>query len=315
MLLHPRHLIEAPGLVATTLGVILLGKPLAALGIVLLLRYPLRVALAVAVALAQIGEFSFILAILGKELGLLTDTAMHTVVATAIISITLNPLLYRLIDPVASWIAHRPRLGRLLTAHSQLPHEAALIPDRTSATSSGHRAVVVGYGPVGQTVTRLLQENDIEPTIIELNRDTVRGLRESGVSAVYGDASHREILQGAGMGSAGSLILSAAGMQASTEVIRLARELNPAIRILARAAYVRESPALHQAGAEYVFSGEGEVALAMTEAILRALGATPEQIDRERARVHRDLLGGSTVAARQDAPHGPLQACQGREHL
>jgi CPA2 family monovalent cation:H+ antiporter-2 len=157
---------------------------------------------------------------------------------------------------------------------------------------------------VGQTVTRLLRENDIEPTIIELNRDTVRCLREVGVSAVYGDASHREILQGAGMSSAGSLILSAAGLQAGPEVIRLARELNPAIHILARTAYVRESPALRQAGAEYVFSGEGEVALAMTEAILRSLGATPEQIDRERARVHRDLIGGGPIAARQDIPLG-----------
>ena len=109
------------------------------------------------------------------------------------------------------------------------------------------------------------------------------------MAAVYGDARHREILQGAGVGSAGSLILSATGLHASAEVIRLARELNPAIRILARAAYVRESPALHQAGAEYVFSGEGEVALAMTAAILRSLGATPEQIDRERERVHRDF--------------------------
>jgi CPA2 family monovalent cation:H+ antiporter-2 len=163
---------------------------------------------------------------------------------------------------------------------------------------------VVGYGPVGQTVARLLQENHIAPTIIELNRSTVRSLHEAGVSAVYGDASHREILQGAGIGSAGSLILSAAGLQASPEVIRLAREMNPAIRILARAAYVRESPALHQAGAEYVFSGEGEVALAMTEAILRSLGATPEQIDRERERVHRDLVSGSTIAVRQDAPQG-----------
>jgi CPA2 family monovalent cation:H+ antiporter-2 len=317
MLLHPRHLLEAPGLVATTLGVIVLGKPLAALGIVLLLRYPLRVALAVAVALAQIGEFSFILAILGKELGLLTDTAVHTVVATAIISITLNPLLYRLIDPVVAWVMHRPRLGNWLTTrtHTLFPPEAALMPDRTSTASPSHRAVVVGYGPVGQTVTRLLQENNIEPTIIELNRDTVRCLREAGVSAVYGDASHRGILQGAGVGSAGSLILSAAGLHASAEVIRLARGLNPAIRILARAAYVRESPALHQAGAEYVFSGEGEVALAMTEAILRALGATPEQIDRERERVHRDLVSGSTVAAHQDAPHGPREACQSGEHL
>jgi len=306
MLLNPRHLLEAPGLVAATLGVILLGKPLAALGIVLLLGHPLRVALAVAVALAQIGEFSFILAILGKELGLLTDTAMHTVVATAIISITLNPLLYRLIDPIEAWLAHRPRLWGWLTTRTHIlpPHKAALIPDRTPAASSRYRAIVVGYGPVGQTVVRLLQDNDIEPTIIELNRDTVRCLREAGGSAVYGDASHRDILQGAGVGSAGSLILSAAGMHASAEVIRLAREMNPHIRILARAAYVRDSLALHQAGATYVFSGEGEVALAMTEAILRSLGATPEQIDRERERVHRDLVGGPTVAARQDAPHG-----------
>jgi K+:H+ antiporter len=298
MLLNPHHLLEAPGLVATTLGIILLGKPIAALGIVLLLGYPLRVALAVAVALAQIGEFSFILAILGKDLGLLTDTAMHTVVATAIISITLNPLLYRLIDPVEAWIARHPRLRGWLTAHTHtlLPPTAAGVPDGTPAASPDHRAVVVGYGPVGQTVTRLLQDNNIAPTIIELNRDTVRCLREAGVSAVYGDASHREILQGAGVDSAGSLILSAAGLQASAEVIRLARVLNPAIRILARAAYVRDSPALHQAGAEYVFSGEGEVALAMTEALLRSLGATPEQIDRERDRVHRDLVGGSTVA-------------------
>src|SRR4029453_4764460 len=172
-----------------------------------------------------------------------------------------------------------------------------LIPDRTPAASPRVRGVVGGYGPVGQTVTRLLQDNNIAPTIIELNRDAVRCLREAGVSAVYGDGSHREILQGAGVGSAGSLILSAAGLHASTEVIRLARGLNPAIRILARAAYVRDSPALHQAGAEYVFSGGGEVALAMTEVILCALGATPEQIDRERERVHRDLVGGSTEVA------------------
>ena len=87
-------------------------------------------------------------------------------------------------------------------------------------------------------------------------------------------------------------------------MIRLARGLNLAIRILARAAYVHESLALRQAGAEYVFSGEGEVALSMTAAILRSLGAIPEQIDRERERVHRALVGESTVTARQDAPHG-----------
>jgi CPA2 family monovalent cation:H+ antiporter-2 len=292
MLLNPRVLLEAPWLVAATLGVIMLGKPLAALAIVLLLRYPPRVALAVAVALAQIGEFSFILAALGKELGLLTDAATNTLVAAAIVSITMNPLLYRLVEPATAWAARRRRLWGWLNARArpQLPSAADVVTDGAFPLAPGYRAIVVGYGPVGQTVTRLLRENGIEPIIIEMNRDTVHRLREAGVSAVYGDASHRETLQGAGVERAGSLILSAAGMHASAEVIRLARELNPTIRILARSAYVREIPALHQAGAERVFSGEGEVALALTEAILRTLGATPDQIDQERDRVHTDLF-------------------------
>jgi len=168
---------------------------------------------------------------------------------------------------------------------------------------------VVGYGPVGQTVTRLLRGNGMAPTVIELNWDTVHRLREAGVSAIYGDASHHETLQRAGVERAGSLILSATGMQASAEVIRLARDLNPSIRILARAACVRDLPALHQAGAESVFSGEGEVALALTEAMLRTLGATPDQIDRECDRVHRDLFNKPTVAARQDVlPEQPPHA-------
>src|SRR5262249_46690044 len=135
-----------------------------------------------------------------------------------------------------------------------------------------YHAIVVGYGPVGQTVTRLLRDNGIAPTVIELNRDTVHRLRAAGLPAIYGDASHRETLQSAGVAQAGSLILSAAGIPACAEVIRLARELNPTIRILVRSAYVREIPSLYQAGAERVFSGEGEVALTFTEAILRMLG-------------------------------------------
>jgi CPA2 family monovalent cation:H+ antiporter-2 len=309
MLLNPRYLLEAPGLVAATLGVIMLGKPLAALSITLLLGYPSKVALAVAVALAQIGEFSFILAALGKELGLLTDAATNTLVAAAIVSITLNPLLYRWVEAIDTWTARQSRLWNWLNAKAQTlhPSTATLAPDRMALLAPRYRAIVVGYGPVGQTVTRLLQDNAIEPTVIELSRDTIHRLRAAGVSAVYGDASHRETLQGAGVERAGSLILSAAGMHASAEVIRLARELNPAIRILARSAYVREIPALYQAGAERVFSGEGEVALALTEAILRTLGATPEQIDRERERVHVDLFDKPTVAERQDAPPGQPQ--------
>jgi CPA2 family monovalent cation:H+ antiporter-2 len=154
-----------------------------------------------------------------------------------------------------------------------------------------HRAVVVGYGPTGRTVTRLLEENGIQPTIIELNVDTVRELREQGREAVYGDATRQEVLQAAGVADADTLILSSAGMSHSAEVIRAARELNPSTYVLARTAYLKEMPSLQRAGADGVFAGEGEVALAFAEVLLERLGATPEQLDRERDRAHEELLG------------------------
>jgi CPA2 family monovalent cation:H+ antiporter-2 len=124
--------------------------------------------------------------------------------------------------------------------------------------------------------------------VIELNMDTVRGLREQGRTAVYGDAAHRETLEHAGIRQAGSLLLTA-DLSNSEEVIRLARELNPDIAVLARTSHLRDTAALRKAGAQTVFSGEAEVALALTETVLRRLGATPDQIDRERERVHGEL--------------------------
>ncbi|HXH04978.1 MAG TPA: cation:proton antiporter, partial [Vicinamibacterales bacterium] len=115
MLLDPAHLVRSPALIGATLAVIMLGKPLAALAIVRLLRYPPRVALGVAVALAQIGEFSFLLARLGERLGVLETAATQTLVAASLISIVLNPLLYRALGPMETWIARRPRLNALLT--------------------------------------------------------------------------------------------------------------------------------------------------------------------------------------------------------
>lgn len=287
MLLDPGHLLTAPGRVALTAAIILLWKPAVSFTLLLVLRQPPRVALRVAAALAQIGEFTFILAVLGRQLGVLSEGAVHTLVAASIASITVNPLLYRLVVPAERWLAGRPGLWARLVARSR-----GHLPDGPAPQADpDHRTVVIGYGPVGRTVTRLLQENQIEPTVVELNVDTVRRLREEGVPAVYGDATHRDTLKEAGVAAAGSLILSSAGMHGSEEVIRLARELNPGIRVLARAAYVREMGPLRAAGAEAVFSGEGEVALALTVAQLRDLGATPDQIDRERDRV-RDELGG-----------------------
>ena len=149
----------------------------------------------------------------------------------------------------------------------------------------------MGYGPVGRTLSRLLRDNDIAPTIVEINLETVRQIREEGVAAVYGDAGHRDTLEAAGVGRAAGLLLTASGLRNAAEIIRLARELNPRVRVLVRCSYLREQAALLKAGADEVFSGEGEVALAITESVLRRLGATSEQIDRERDRVRADLFG------------------------
>ena len=287
ILFNPRYLIESPALVAATLAVILLGKPLAALGIVLLLRYPLRVAISVAVALAQIGEFSFILATAGKNLGILDDRATNTLIAAAIISIMLNPVLYRLIGPLEAALRRFVR--------TPVPADILMQSKESDeqAESGRHRAVVVGYGPVGRTLARLLRENEFEPVIIELNANTVRELTSRGIRAIYGDATHRDTLEQAGLENAVALILSSSSMYGTSEVMRIARELNPKLVIFARSGYLRELPELRNAGADIVFSGEGEVALAMTEFLLRQLGATPEQVDRERARIRSEFFGGS----------------------
>ena len=311
MLFDPSFLLESPGLAAATLGIVMLGKPIAACTIAIVLGYPWRVALSVAVALAQIGEFSFILAALANDLGVLPPAGASAIIAVAIVSISLNPLLYRLLDPLETWAARRGWIGGPIAARlpggsgvqggykgGELADEHA---ESVPEAAAPHRAVVVGYGPIGHTLCQLLQSNEIEPKVIEMNLETVKRLRSRGLGAVYGDASHRETLKAAGVATAESLMLTASNMRHVPEVIRLARELNPDIHILARAAYMRESPALYKAGADYVFADEGEVALAMTESVLQELGAIPDQIDRQRERIRRDLF--NTPAPLADESH------------
>jgi monovalent cation:H+ antiporter-2, CPA2 family len=287
MLFDPRDFLEAPAIIITTLAIILVGKPLAAFVLVLLMRYPLVVALSVSVALAQIGEFSFMLATLGRQLNVLPERAASAIVAAALVSISINPLLYRAIG----WVEDRVKRSRRLSGWLMQP--ISVEPTRESDPEAVARssAIVVGYGPVGRSLVRMLQENDIEPTVIELNLDTVHRLRDDAIRALYGDATHRQTLVEAGLDRAIALILTSAGMHRSEETIRLAREINPEIRVLARATYLRDVPPLRKAGADVVFSGEGEVALTMTEFLLRQLGATEEQIDRQRERMREELFG------------------------
>jgi CPA2 family monovalent cation:H+ antiporter-2 len=289
MLLDPGALLESPALVVGALAIVLVGKPLVAIVLVWMMRYPVRSALTVGIALAQIGEFSFILATLGRDLGILTHTATNVLVATSIVSIVLNPLAYRSVQPIEHWLAARPRLRAWLNRDTAPSELTASVADR--APHPDYRAVIVGYGPTGRTVVRLLRDNRITPTVIELNMDAVRRLRQEGIDAIYGDATRPETLEAAGIATSGILILGSAGMANSADVIRTARGLNARVRVLARASYLRDVPDLKSAGANQVYSGEGEIALAFIEDILDRLGATAEQIDRERARAHEELFG------------------------
>jgi CPA2 family monovalent cation:H+ antiporter-2 len=274
MLLDPFAAFHSPLALFLALAIVLVVKPLAALAIVFSLGYPRRVAFPVAIALAQIGEFSFILASLGSHLGVMRSDAVNTLVATAIVSITLNPLLYRAATGLERWLV------RSLPAADSANDEAP-----TDEVDVSQRAIVVGYGPIGQTVTELLLDNQIEPTVIELNLDTVRRLAVFDVRAIYGDATRPEVLLEAGVSRASYLIITSGVGSLDEEIIRRAKELNPRIHVLARTQYIHQLAKLQQAGATDVFAAEGEVALAFTVRILERLGATGEQIDRERERV------------------------------
>ena len=218
---------------------------------------------------------------------MLRAEATSALVAAAIASITVNQLLYKAVGPTEEWLRKRPKLWKALTARERKPDQ---VPPAEADADPRFRAVVVGYGPVGRTLCRLLRENGITPTVVEMNLETVRALTAEGTAAVYGDAAHADTLKAAGVATADTLVLSTSGI-AAAELVRAARELNPDVRVLARSVYLRERADLYRAGADVVYAGEGEVALAMAESVLRGLGATPDQIDRERERVRAELFG------------------------
>ncbi|HEY5769039.1 MAG TPA: cation:proton antiporter [Terrimicrobium sp.] len=278
MLFDPSGVKEGWPLMLATLGIVIIGKPLAAFVVVMLFRRPLRSALSISVALAQIGEFSFILAALATSLNILPSEATNALVVASVASITLNPLLYKGIGPVVGWLESKG-----------LSSEAKPTLEAPEIDGAAHRIVVVGYGPVGRTLSRILRDNGIQVVVTETHLQTVQQLLSEGEAAVYGDASEREILHHAGIEKAEGLIIAASGVSADL-VVKAARELNPRIRILTRATYLRDSPRLREAGADAVFSSEGEIALAMTEFLMRQIGATDEQIDRERNRVRTELF-------------------------
>jgi monovalent cation:H+ antiporter-2, CPA2 family len=291
MLFDPVVLTQSKGMLIASTCIVMVVTPLACIVFLLAMGQPLRMSLRVGLSLSQIGEFSFIVANLGRQQELLPDDAMHVLVTVSIITIALAPMMQWLAVPLAVWVRKNPRAHLLeiqrrpFSLQSAAPMESA-----TETLDALHRAIIVGYGPVGRTLARLLSENGIAPTIIEMNHGNLSSIRQASFRSVLGDATHPETLRHAEIEKCSTLILSASSIAGAEELIRMARELNPKINILVRSSYLREREHLLRVGADTVFAGEGETAMALAEHMLRELGATPDQIDRERERLRTEIF-------------------------
>ena len=288
MLFDPRFLIEQPWLVTGALAIVLVGKPLAAIGIVFLLGYPLRTALVVAVGLAQIGEFSFIVAELARGLNMLSADGQSTLIAVAMLSIAVNPLLFPLVDGVENALKKRPKLWAWITARSE-KRGLALNTSVKPAPAGKRRAIVVGYGPVGRTVERLLQKNGLDTVVIDMNMGTVLQIQKRGSKAIYGDASHATLLEEAGIGEASHLVVTLPHSTNRVPLVTSARQMNPDVRILVRSRYLSEHHELEGAGADWICIEEEEAAVALAQAVLCEAGVHPQVAEREAAKLRREL--------------------------
>ncbi|RVU40614.1 Kef family K(+) transporter [Rheinheimera riviphila] len=265
MLFEPAVLIEQPLHVLIVLAIIVLGKFLAALVLVLLFRYPLNSALTVAASLAQIGEFSFILAGLGMTLGLLPAQGMSLILAGALLSIALNPLVFAMVSPLNKWVLKRSQLARRLDSRADPFSELPMDTDRKYLEN---QVVLVGYGRVGRRIAAGLTKQGIPFVVADKNHDRVEQLRQTGVPAVFGDATDVDVLIQAHILHAAVLVIATPETIDVRKTVHSARLVNPAIQVILRTHNEDEVALLEKEQLGQVFLGEDELAHSMIAATM-----------------------------------------------
>jgi CPA2 family monovalent cation:H+ antiporter-2 len=274
MLFDPHVLISEPIHAIVVVAIIVFGKSLAAFILVLLFRYPLNTALTVSASLAQIGEFSFILANLGVSLGLLPTEGQSLILAGAIISIALNPLVFQIIEPAQAWIRSRSKLAQTF----ERPDDPlAVLPMTVDLNRLTGQVVLVGYGRVGRRIGEALTANGISFVVAEENREIVEKLRESGVPAVSGDASEPAVLIQAHIHRARMLVIATPDTLDVRRMIEIARTVNPRIETVVRTHSEEEAVLLEKQNAGKVFLGEHELARSMIQHVLDRYAAGTER--------------------------------------
>jgi CPA2 family monovalent cation:H+ antiporter-2 len=261
--------VRQPLAVIATVAIIIVGKSVAALLIVRAFGHPWSTAATISASLAQIGEFSFILAGLGVDLGLLSEEGRALILAGALISILLNPVLFVALD----------RFGPRVASEDHPATEDAPSREAPAAPGSptGH-AVLIGHGRVGRLVSERLKAAGIPLVVIEENEAAVRELQDGGVSVIVGNAAEPGALERAGTGTARWLISGIPDAFEGGALVERARAANPTLRIVARAHSDEEVAHLLKLGADLVIMGEAEIARGICEDII---GASARPVDRE----------------------------------
>jgi CPA2 family monovalent cation:H+ antiporter-2 len=272
MLFDPRVLVEHPLEVLAVVAIILFGKSLAAFVLVLALRYPLNTAITVSASLAQIGEFSFILAALGMSLGLLPELGQNLILAGAIISIAVNPLMFKAIDPLQAWLRSKSDLARKLERSTDPLAELPMTVTHERLTG---QVVLVGYGRVGKRIAEELTRQGVYYVVAEQNREMVEELRRRDQPAVAGNAADPAVLIQAHIARASMLVIATPDTFHVRAMVETAKALNPAIRCVVRSHNEEEAHLLRQETGGAVFVGERELAHSMTRHVLEGLAEAP----------------------------------------
>jgi CPA2 family monovalent cation:H+ antiporter-2 len=271
MLFDPFSVVRDPWPLIATLLVIIIGKSLAAFLIVLAFRHPVATALTISASLAQIGEFSFILAELGYASKLLSKQARDLILAGAILSIMLNPLVFAGVD----WL-----IARLERRKAPSPSRAAAkaIP----VTQLEDHTILVGYGRVGNLIGNDLTQKKLPFLVIEASDATVSKLRESGIEALMGNAAQPDILKAAALPKSRNVVVAIPEAFEAGQIVQQARAANANVRIIARAHSDAEVEHLQGLGADTVIMGEREIARGMIEELERRF---PDAADKDSPRV------------------------------
>lgn len=278
LLFDPGILLSSPLHLLGVVGVIIFGKSLAAFAIVIAFKHPVHRALVVSASLAQIGEFSFILVALGVSLGILPDEATSLIVAGALLSITLNPLVFGLLGPTERWIRAHPRLN------DALEHVDPEDPLRTIPTHGGRlledHAVLIGHGRVGSTVAKTLTAAGIPYVVIEQDRRTVEALRREGIPAVYGDATRALVLDHANVSKARLLIVTTPDPYHARQIIVTSKRVCPDLVTVVRTHSVPEMEFLQAQDVGRVVMGERELAYGIAHFAIMTMGRSDDEADR-----------------------------------